>query len=152
MLYCTHAVYLAGEEDCCLHLTAAVGLSAHLSLWWMPSINVCQKQNQIFTEVLYKNKERTNQRTDVTLSSQPDVTLLVLHVSLEGHFVILKEYFLCFRGTGFLVVVVLPLAGCLSFSVFLRVARRAYWWDMWRREREGAKLYNEEKVWSSITH
>jgi hypothetical protein len=58
----------------------------------MPSINACQKQNQIFTVVLYKNKEHKSQRTNVTLSSLPELTLLALLVSLEVHYVIIREY------------------------------------------------------------
>ncbi len=47
----------------------------------------------------------------------------------------------------------LPSASCLIFSVFLSVARGAYW-DDWGGEGSGrgAKWYDDEKAWSSINH
>jgi hypothetical protein len=66
-----------------------------------------------------------------------------------------------YRGPGFLAVVQydlahpqpptpLPIAkkGCISFSVFPRVAGRAYL----REGGGGAKSYDDEKAWSSINH
>jgi hypothetical protein len=60
-----------------------------------------------------------------------------------------------YREPGFLTVVwfgppPLPLASCLSFSLFQSIAGRACW-----RERGGgggAKSYDGEKAWSSINH
>jgi hypothetical protein len=47
-----------------------------------------------------------------------------------------------------------PPVSCLSFSVFLRVcvADRAYWRERGYGGGEGAKSYDGEKVWSSISH
>ncbi len=65
-----------------------------------------------------------------------------------------------YRGPGFLVVVYfgslssppLPSADCLSFSVFLCVALRAYWRERGVGKVEGAKSYDGEKASSSIIH
>ncbi len=46
----------------------------------------------------------------------------------------------------------LPSESCLSFSVFLCVAGRAYWRKKGVGGGEGAKSCNGEKAWSSINH
>jgi hypothetical protein len=66
-----------------------------------------------------------------------------------------------YKGPGFLVVVLfrpsptpspnLPSSSCLSFSVFLYVARRSSLL-MGEGVEGGAKLYDREKAWSSINH
>jgi hypothetical protein len=68
-----------------------------------------------------------------------------------------SEYWMMYRGTGFLAVVwfgsspipspLLPSASCLSFSIFLCVAVRAYW-----REREGGWWGRSQiiKPWQSL--
>ncbi len=65
-----------------------------------------------------------------------------------------------YRGSGVLAVVLFgsspttspPAASCLSFSVFLCVAGRAYWRRGRGKGGGGAKSYDGEKVWSSINH
>ena len=46
----------------------------------------------------------------------------------------------------------LPSASCLSFSVFLCVAGRAYWRERRVGGGDGAKSCDGEKAWSSINH
>ena len=47
----------------------------------------------------------------------------------------------------------LPLASCLSFSDFLYVAGRAYWWERGVGGGGGGAIsYDDEKDWSSINH
>ncbi len=74
------------------------------------------------------------------------------------HFSLVREYWIICRGPGFLAVVwfgssptlsPLPSASCLSFSILLCVASRAYWRERgWSR----SQTYDGEKVWSSINH
>jgi hypothetical protein len=70
-----------------------------------------------------------------------------------------REYWMIYRWPGFLAVewfgsshsppLLLRSSSCLSFSVYLCVAVRAYW-----RERGGGnlKLYAGKKAWSSTNH
>jgi hypothetical protein len=65
-----------------------------------------------------------------------------------------------YRGPGFLAFVwfgfpqplPLPAASCLSFSVFLCIARRAYWQENGEGGSGGAKSYDGEKAWPSLNH
>ncbi len=68
-----------------------------------------------------------------------------------------REYWMTYRGPGFLAVVrfgssptssvSLPIAICLS--VFLCFVDRAYWQERGGGDGEGAKSYGGEKAWSS---
>ncbi len=62
-----------------------------------------------------------------------------------------------YRGPGFLAVVwfippPLPSANCLSFSVFLCLAGRAYYRERGGGGERGAKSYNRKKAWPCINH
>ncbi len=74
-----------------------------------------------------------------------------------------REFEMIYRGPRFLAVAwfgssttpsphYLPSASCLSFSVFLCVAGRAYWRERRVGGGDGAKSCDGEKAWSSINH
>jgi hypothetical protein len=76
------------------------------------------------------------------------------------YLVLPREYWMIYRGPGFLAIewfgsspVPLPLlqsASCLSFSVFLYVAGRAYWRERRGSCGRGAKSYAREKTLPSM--
>ncbi len=136
--------------DCQLTNVCFLLLRVLFSIWnRMASLDINYKNVQYLSANIYR-------------TVRIDVQFIVFSRRWQKY--VRKEYWMIHRGPGGLspcrmtwLTPPLPLpslhsASCLSFSVFLWVAYRAYWWERGKGGRAGYKSYDSEKAWSSINH